>query len=79
MHFNGDDDDVTHVVYCYTFSLTSITFSLSCTVEELPAKSMGTVVLPQLTDDLKKDIMERIASKSLMDIHVALAPAVSYG
>lgn len=47
-------------------------------VEELPAKSIGSVVLPQLTDDLKKDITERIASKSLMDIHVAIAPAVSY-
>jgi hypothetical protein len=47
-------------------------------VEEMPAKSIGTVILPQLTDDLKKDILERIATKTLMDIHVSIAPAVSY-
>ena len=50
----------------------------SFAVKELPAKSIATIVLPQLTDDLKSDIIERIASKSLMDIHVAVAPAVSY-
>lgn len=44
----------------------------------MPKVSIESVILPQLTDDLKKDILERISSKSLMDIHVALAPAVSY-
>lgn len=48
------------------------------TVKEIPKVSIESVILPQLTDDLKKDILERISSKSLMDIHVALAPAVSY-
>jgi hypothetical protein len=52
---------------------------VAAAVKEIPsAKSIVTIVLPQLTDDLKKDILERIASKSLMELHVAVAPAVSY-
>lgn len=51
---------------------------LKFAVEEVPAKSIGSVVLPQLTDDLKKDIEERIVSKSLMELHVAVAPSVSF-
>lgn len=72
--------------YYYTRSLTLSPFffyyylyyAVAAAVKEIPAKSIATIVLPQLTDDLKKDIVERIASKSLMDVHVAVAPAVSY-
>lgn len=53
-------------------------FGFVAAVKDLPAKSIAAIVLPQLTDDLKSDIIERIASKSLMDIHVAVSPAVSY-
>jgi hypothetical protein len=61
-----------------SFFITTYTTPFAAAVKEIPAKSIATIVLPQLTDDLKKDIVERIASKSLMDVHVAVAPAVSY-
>lgn len=36
------------------------------------------MVLPQINDTLKTDIMERIASKTLTEVHVAVAPSVSF-
>lgn len=41
-------------------------------------KSFGTIILPQLTDDLKDDILERIESKSLTEVHVSISPSISY-
>lgn len=55
-----------------------LSFIANVAVKENSGKSISTIVLPQLTDDLKNDIMERIVSKNLMDMHVAVAPAVSY-
>lgn len=41
-------------------------------------KTQGGVILPQLNDTLKDDITKRIESKSLTEIHVAVAPSVSF-
>lgn len=41
-------------------------------------KSYGGVILPQLNDSLKIDLMERIVNKSLTETHVAVAPSVSF-
>lgn len=41
-------------------------------------KTQGTVILPQLADTLKSDILERIAAKTLTDVHIAVAPSVSF-
>ncbi|CRK87478.1 CLUMA_CG001279, isoform A [Clunio marinus] len=46
--------------------------------QQLIGKAKTTVVLPQLTDSLKNDILERIATKNLKDVDVAIAPSVSY-
>lgn len=36
------------------------------------------VVLPQLSDTLKEDIIERITNKTLTELHVAIAPSISF-
>lgn len=41
-------------------------------------KSLGGVILPQLNDTLKTDILQRIANKTLTEVHVAMAPSVSF-
>jgi hypothetical protein len=41
-------------------------------------KTVGGVVLPQLSDTLKSDIIERINTKTLTEVHVAVAPSVSF-
>jgi hypothetical protein len=41
-------------------------------------KANSQVVLPQLDDALKSDILERIAAKTLTEVHVAVAPSVSF-
>jgi hypothetical protein len=41
-------------------------------------KTYGTVILPQLGDSLRSDILERIAAKTLSEVHVAVAPSVSF-
>lgn len=41
-------------------------------------KSFGTIILPQLTDDLKDDILERIENKTLTEVHVSISPSISY-
>ena len=42
------------------------------------SKSHGVVILPQLGDTLKNDILERIATKTLTEVHVAISPSVSF-
>lgn len=68
-------------VSCLSFvSISSLELS-QLSVEQnkqLNMKSLGGVILPQLTDTLKNDIMERIASKTLTEVHVAVAPSVSF-
>lgn len=46
--------------------------------KELKQKGSNFVILPQLNDSTKSDILERIANKSLTELHVAIAPSVSY-
>lgn len=41
-------------------------------------KAQGGVIFPQLSDSLKSDIIERIANKTLTEVHVAVAPSVSF-
>jgi hypothetical protein len=39
---------------------------------------MSGLVLPQMTDELKSEITERITSKTLTEMHIAISPSVSY-
>lgn len=45
---------------------------------EQSKKTQGAVIFPQLKDSLKSEIIERIANKTLTEVHVAVAPSVSF-
>lgn len=46
--------------------------------QSINSKTHGGVVLPQLNDALKADILKRIGNKMLTEVHVAVAPSVSH-
>lgn len=46
--------------------------------KQLNLKTNGGIVLPQLNDTLKDDIIERMMSRTLTEVHVAVAPSISF-
>ncbi|KAG5680415.1 hypothetical protein PVAND_009923 [Polypedilum vanderplanki] len=46
--------------------------------QQYEPNAVNEVILPQITDDLLQNINERVSSKTLTEMHVAVAPSVSY-
>lgn len=47
-------------------------------LKQFNVKAQSGVLLPQLTDSLKIHFPDLVANKALTEVHVAVAPSVSY-
>lgn len=51
------------------------------TVENTKASalgSIGNILIPQMNNNLKDEIMAKIEAKLLTELHISLAPSISY-